>query len=382
MKPLERFLEDELDALERAGLARRESGPLAGIADFCSNDYLGYARVPVSRATLEACARSAAGAGASRLIYGTRPEHLALERELADWVRLPASLLFTSGYAANVGLLQALVRAGDTIVSDALNHASIIDGCRLARARVVVVPHRDVEAVGRALDGASGRLWVLTESLFSMEGDRADLSALRSLCDQRGAGLVVDEAHALGVLGPEGGGLCRDRAVQPDALVGTLGKALGVQGAFVAGSARLRDLLWNRARSLVFSTASSPIVAALALDAVRRARADERGRSHCQRLGALLVARLRGAGLLIPEGATGPIVPLLLGDNARALALAQTLRASGFLVQAIRPPTVPRGTARLRLTVSAAHTEAEVERLSECVIRACRESSFSEPEPG
>lgn len=381
LEPLDAFLQDELDALKRLGLYREESGPSADTLDCCSNDYLGYARAPVSRATLEACTASAAGAGASRLIFGTRAEHLQLERELADWVRLPAALLFSSGYAANVGLLQALVARGDTVVSDALNHASIIDGCRLARAKAVVVPHRDLDACARALEGSPGRRWVLTESVFSMEGDRADLPALRALCDAHGAALIVDEAHALGVFGPEGGGLCRASSVRPDALVGTLGKALGAQGAFVAGSAPLRQLLWNRARSLVFSTASSPVLAVLALHAVRRARVDEGGRTRLHRLGALLVDRLRSAGLAVGEGATGPIVPLLVGDNAQAVALAEALRAGGFLVQAIRPPTVPRGTARLRLTVSAAHSEDQIERLSECLIRACRESSSSAPEP-
>jgi 8-amino-7-oxononanoate synthase len=380
MGPLD-FLELELSRLDEAGLRRRPEGPSLGLRDFCTNDYLGYGRAPVSRATLLACEGTPLGAGASRLIHGTAPPHAALEEELADWTGLPGALLFASGYAANVGLLAALVLPSDTVVSDALNHASIIDGCRLTRATVRVVPHRDLDAFSRALENAPGRRWVVTESYFSMDGDQADLPGLRRLCDRFGAALLVDEAHALGVFGPQGAGLCRERGVVPDALVGTLGKALGSHGAFVAGSAQLRDWLWNRARSLVFSTGTSPLLAQLTLENVRRAREDDGARARIRGHATRLVSRLRAAGVAVSDDLVGPIVPLVVGDNDRALALASAARDAGFQVQAIRPPTVPRGTARLRVTLSAVASSEDVERLAQCLITQLTAWSSSAPEP-
>lgn len=380
MSPL-RFLEDELNELGRNGLRRVPDARGEGLIDFCSNDYLGYGRAPVSRATLLECEGAPHGAGASRLIYGTQPEHLELERELADWVSLPAALLFSSGYAANVGLLRALVGPSDTIVSDALNHASLIDGCRLSRANVRIVPHLDLDSVRRQLGAVvGGRAWVVTESYFSMDGDQPDLCALRAICDTHDAALIVDEAHALGVFGPEGGGVCRQQGIVPDALIGTLGKAVGVQGAFVAGSAVLREWLWNRARSLVYSTAPAPVVAHLARTNVSRARRDDDGRERLHRAAERLAKRLRAAGFQCAPGAAGPIVPLLVGDNEQAVALATSARAAGFRVQAIRPPTVPPGSARLRLTVSANTLDEEIDRLSECLSTKSKESSSSAPE--
>ncbi|MCE7889124.1 MAG: 8-amino-7-oxononanoate synthase [Sorangiineae bacterium PRO1] len=369
------FLEKELAELARQGLLREVTGARLDLIDVASNDYLAHARTPVSRATLLECEAAEAGAGASRLIHGTTQPHLALEAELASWVGLPSALLFSSGYAANLGLLQALARPGDRVVSDALNHASIIDGCRLARADVAVVPHRDLAAVEGVLaePAAGARRFVVTESYFSMDGDQADLPGLRRLCDRFGASLLVDEAHALGVFWPEGAGLCRATGVVPDALVGTLGKAIGVHGAFVAGSGELRRWLWNRARSLVFSTASSPLLALIALEQVRRARRDEAGRSRLAQAAAQLRARLRAAGVEAAPGSTGPIVPILLGDNARALRVADALQRDGFRAQAIRPPTVPAGSARLRITVSTALDDATLERLATCLIAACAE---------
>jgi len=306
---------------------------------------------------------------------------LDLERELADWTGLPSALLFSSGYAANVGLLASLVSPGDTVVSDALNHASIIDGCRLTRATIRVVPHRNVGAFAAALEDAPGRRWVVTESYFSMDGDRADLPALRRVCDRFGAALLVDEAHALGVFGAEGAGLCRDQGVVPDALVGTLGKAIGSHGAFVAGSSSLRDWLWNRARSLVFSTATAPLLARLTLENVRRARRDDGARARIRDHSARLAGRLRAAGVPVPEDLVGPILPIVLGDNERALALAGAARSAGFLVQAIRPPTVPRGTARVRVTLSAATSTEDVDRLAQCLVAQLTEWSSSAPVP-
>jgi len=366
------FLENELKELARQGLLREVAAERPDLVDVASNDYLGYAREPVSRATLLEC-EGEPGAGASRLIFGTTGAHLELEAALADWVGLHSALLFSSGYAANLGLLQALCGPEDLVVSDALNHASIIDGCRLSRARVVVVPHLDLPAFARALTTPARRRFVITESYFSMDGHQADLRGVKAVSDAAGAFLLVDEAHALGSYGPQGAGLCRAAGVVPDALVGTLGKAIGVQGAFIAGGASLQRWLWNRARSLVFSTGTSPILARLALRHVRRAQADDTGRARLTQVSAALRSRLLDAGLRLPAESTGPIVPILLGDNQRALRVADALRAEGFRAQAIRPPTVPAGGARIRITLSTALDDATLDRLATCLIRACSE---------
>lgn len=366
-------LAGELARLREVGLLREFEEPGAlGCVDVCSNDYLGYARGSVSRETIPG-ALATPGAGASRLIHGTHSAHLALEASLADWVGLPAALLFSSGYAANAGVIAALAGPDDLVVSDALNHASIIDGCRLSRATVRVVPHLDCANVKVALDqGRSARRrWVVTETYFSMDGDSPDLRRLAELCSHYEAGLIVDEAHALGVFGPRGAGLARQAGVVPAALIGTLGKALGAAGAFVAGSTTLRDWLWNRARSFVFSTATSPLMAQLTASNLQRAQSDAASRERVHSMAALLRARLLDAGLVLPPSNYGPIVPIILATPKAALAAAEALVRDGFRAQAIRPPTVPPGTARLRLTVSASLTPGDVERLAAAVIRAC-----------
>jgi 8-amino-7-oxononanoate synthase len=390
---------ERLRELERAGLLRvpddgavraeveaAATGLGVGPIDASSNDYLGLAR-SVSRETgVQGSALghstkpSAAwedahpGAGASRLVHGSRPEHYALERALADWVRLPAALLFTSGYAANLGLLTAVAGPGSFIVSDRLNHASLIDGCRLSRAPVEVVPHLAFDGVRRALEAApAGHIrFVVTESYFSMDGDGPDLSGLRILCDDLGAYLIVDEAHALGVFGPGGAGRCRESGIAPDVLVGTLGKALGLQGAFVAGSAALRQLLWNSARSFVFSTATSPALAAAALFHVQRARSADAEREHLLATAERFRLELRTRGVEVLPGSFGPIVPVLIRDNRRALDVARQLVTRGILTQAIRPPTVPEGTARLRVTVTAAWPADGAARVAEAIAGALR----------
>jgi 8-amino-7-oxononanoate synthase len=330
---------------------------------FCSNDYLALAtRPPPARP---------AGAGASRLVAGERIDHIELEREAASLVVLPASLVFTSGYAANLGLLSALAGPEDLIVSDALNHASIVDGARLARARIVVVPHLDLGAVERALtETTRRRAFVVTESYFSMDADSPDLLAMRGLCDAHDAALLVDESHALGVLGPEGRGLCVASGVEPDALVGTFGKAFGAGGAFVAGCPNLITWLWNRARSFVFSTGLSPAVAAAATAGLQAAKAEPYRRER-----ALAAARQLREGLrsldIRPLG-YGPIVPWILGEPAAAVQASSELRAEGIDVRAIRPPSVPVGTARLRFAVSAAHQGADIERVVGAVSRILR----------
>jgi 8-amino-7-oxononanoate synthase len=345
-------LRDDLAALEAESLLRVPPPPLpGGTLVFCSNDYLGLAprlAEPV-----------AAGSGASRLVSGNSPEHTAVEASLAAWLRLEAAIVFSSGYAANVGAVSALAGPRDLIVSDQLNHASIIDGCRLSRARVQVVPHNDVPAVASALaTRTERRAWVITESYFSMDADGPDLPALRSVCDEHGAALFVDEAHALGVLGPDGRGRSAEAGVVPDVLVGTFGKSFGSSGAFVAGSADLRLWLWNRARSFVFSTGLSPAVAV----AARRAIALAQGEPALRRATIARAGELRDglSALGLPPLGFGHIVPVLIGDSARALRIAQLLLERGVFVSAIRPPTVPRGTARLRFTVTAAHTAEDV----------------------
>jgi 8-amino-7-oxononanoate synthase len=353
---------DPSDAAARAdlqALAQREGSALL---DASSSDYLGLALGDVSRETPP-------GAGASRLVQGTRPQHEELERELADWVGQESALLFTSAYAANVGAIAALAGDESIVISDELNHASIVDGCRLARGEVLITPHLDLTAVDGALSAARSTpvRWVVSESYFSMDGDGPNLPALRALCDRHRAFLVVDEAHALGVFGPAGAGRCAQLGVRPDVLIGGLGKAVGSQGGFVAGSAAVRTFLWNRARTFVFSTAPSPLLCADTLRQVRAARLADLERERLLANAANLRAKLMERGLSIAPGSFGPIIALVLGDPERALQVATALRARRILAQPIRPPTVPEGTARLRLIVSAAHSQADLERLADAV---------------
>jgi 8-amino-7-oxononanoate synthase len=294
--------------------------------------------------------------------------HARLERASADLVRQAQALTFTSGYAANVGVLSALAGPGDLIVSDALNHASIVDGARLSRARIVIVRHLDIASTERALEGRrTGRAFVVTESYFSMDGDSPDLRALRRVCDAHGAALVVDEAHALGVLGPDGRGLCAEAGIQADVLVGTYGKAFGAAGAFVAGCAALSAWLWNRSRPFVFSTGLSPVLAATALDGLDRARQEPERRRRVLEAAQRLRRGMLGLGITLRGH--GPIMPWVVGESDAAMAVAEALRSEGFDVRAIRPPSVSAGSARLRLTVTAAHRAEEVDRFLEAVRR-------------
>jgi 8-amino-7-oxononanoate synthase len=341
--------------------------------DACSNDYLGLGSVGVSRETVEGLVGVRPGAGASRSVQGTFAEHVELEAELAEWLGTEAGLFTTSAFAANAGLIPALANEDSLVVSDALNHASIVDGCRLARARVVVTPHLDLGAVETALSqrSAAAAAWVVTEGLFSMDGDSPDLVGLRSLCDRFGAGLVVDEAHSLGVFGPSGAGLSAQLRVRPEVTVAGLGKAVGSQGGALASSKSFRTWLWNRARSFVFSTAASPLVCRLTLEQVRRARSADAARARLAARSTELRAELQRRGLPGLAGAHGPIVPVLLGSNERALAAMAELRRRGILAQAIRPPTVPSGAARLRLTAHADWPDDAVRRIGEALEAAC-----------
>ncbi len=370
MDPL-RHLEAEIDQLSAAGLLRQppecctghqQSTPSssAGGLVLCANDYLGYAAEQ-----LQAEPSIPAGAGASRLLSGQHRQHQLLESALCQWLGTQAALVFSSGYAANVGLIAALAREGDIIISDEYNHASIVDGCRLSRAAVTVIPHIDLAAVERALRrqrrGQPGaRRWVITESYFSMHATTPQLGKLRQLCNEFDAGLIVDEAHAIGVFGPAGRGLCAAAGIVPDVLVGTLGKALGLQGAFVAGSKLLRQWLWNSARSFVFSTGLSPSLAATATARVARIEADDEARARLHTLTARLRTELQRLDAPVGPASYGPIIPWFVGDPRKAVSQAARLLELGVYVHAIRPPSVPAQKSILRISTHAKLTDSEL----------------------
>ena len=355
MDPLS-HLRAGLDELEAAGLRRRTPSPHEGIS-YCSNDYLG-----LSGRRLDGTS-APVGSGASRLIAGEAAAHGELERAIAAWLGVEAALLFTSGYAANIGIVSALAAPGDLVVSDALNHASLIDGARLSRARVAVTPHLDLAAIRTALaERTERRAWVIVESYYSMDADGPDLRALRSLCDEHGAALLVDEAHALGVLGPAGLGRCAEAEVTPDVLVGTLGKSFGGQGAFAAGSRVLREWLWNKARSFVFSTGLAPVLAEAALESLVSMEMRPELRASTLARATQLRDGLAGAveGTELRVMGFGHVVPLLVGPTNEALRLARLVQDEGIAIPAIRPPTVSAGTARLRFTVTARHSVEDI----------------------
>ncbi len=355
-----------LDGPSRAHPRSQEQVALS----FCSNDYLGLADHPDLLAAAAAAAeRHGFGAAASRLLSGHLPPHRDLEQALAALVRLPAALLYPTGYQANLGVVTSLAGPEDLIVSDQANHASLIDGCRLSRATIRVYGHLDVHAAAEALrtPGSFRRRFLITESLFSMDGDPAPLPDLQRLTQESGATLIVDEAHALGVLGPDGRGLCQQSGVVPDVLIGTLGKAFGSLGGFVAGAEILRNHLVNRSRTFIYTTATPPPIAAAALAAVRLSLSAEgaRRRAALTRNVRILHAALARLPLPHPLPALGgPILPIVVGSDQAAVALARRLDQRGFFVPAIRPPTVAEGTARLRITLSAAHTETDVASLA------------------
>jgi 8-amino-7-oxononanoate synthase len=359
-------LADSLAALEGQGLRRRLQSPV-GI-DLASNDFLGLADHPdlveAMRAALPALG---AGSGGSRLLRGQRPTFDAIEERLASFSGAPAALLFGSGYAANLGLLQAVVARDDLVLSDAANHASLIDGIRLTGAGKVIYPHQDLQAVDEALrrPPPRGRIFVVTESVFGMDGDLTPLCALADLAEAHGALLIVDEAHATGLYGPRGSGRVEELALRDRVLatVHTGGKALGSGGAWVAGSSVLRDHLVNRARTFVFSTAPLPVLSAAlaaALDLIEREPAR---RAEVHRKAALLRRALATTG--VPFEGESAIVPVVLGDNEAAVRLQEGLRGAGFDARAIRPPTVPAGTARLRLTARYPVSDRDLERFAQ-----------------
>ncbi len=352
-----------------AGVERVIDGE--ALLTFCSNDYLGLADHPaVARAFHLGIERWGAGSGAAHLIDGHTRAHHALEEELADWTGQPRALLFSTGYMANIGVLTALAGEACILFEDRLNHASLLDGALLSRRRLVRYDHADPDDLARRLTQSTQPLrLVATDGVFSMDGDIAPLPTLAQICQTHGAGLIVDDAHALGVIGREGAGSLAACGVASDPLiaqVGTLGKALGTFGAFVAGHETLIETVLQFARSYLFTTAPPAALAEATRAAVRLARAEGWRRDH---LANLITRFRRGAeslGLeLLPS--TTPIQPLVLGSAERAVQCADQLRRAGLLVPALRPPTVPDGSARLRITFSARHSEAHVDRLLEAL---------------
>lgn len=374
-EPLD-WLPDALDRLESEGLRRIRrvaTGLVDEVVDFGSNDYLGLAGDPrLAEAAHAATRREGWGAGASPVVSGRSPLHAELEQRLAEFEGTEAAMLFPSGFAAGAGVVPALVGEGDAIYADAKNHACLIDGCRLSHAERHVYRHNDVAHLAELLKADVGRVCrrlIVTDGLFSMDGDFAPLAEIGRLADEHGAMLLVDEAHATGVWGPTGGGSVQRAAIDSPDLerqvtirMGTLSKALGSAGGFLAGSRQLIDWLANRARSYVFSTAAPPALAAAGIEALRLAQAEPERRERMLRHADSLRERLSAAGWDL-AGSESQIVPIRLGDPRRAVELSARLAEKGLFVPAIRPPTVPEGESLLRVSLSAKHSEADLDRL-------------------
>jgi 8-amino-7-oxononanoate synthase len=345
------------------------------VLNFCSNDYLGLAADPrLVHATEEAMVRRGFGAGASRLVCGNFDEHEALEHELAAFKHASAALVFSSGYMANTGIIPALVSRGDAVFADRLNHASIVDGIVLSRADLCRYPHKDMNALDEMLGKATGarRKLIVTDTVFSMDGDLAPLEDIVRLAKQHDAWLMVDEAHAFGVLGPTGAGLVEALGLEADVplQMGTLSKAAGAYGAYCAGDALLKEYLLNSARSFIFTTAIPPAVAAAGRAALNIMKSEPQRRVRVLELACRMRDGLKKLGFDTLESAT-PIIPVMVRKASVASEMSQKLLAQGIFVSAIRPPTVPAHTARLRVTVSAAHTDEDIQRCLEAFEHAC-----------
>lgn len=385
---MEEALRKSLDRLREAGLLRSilpvegPTGPAGRIGGreclvLCSNDYLGLASDPrLAEAAKKAIDREGFGAGAARLVSGSKAAHHELEEALARFKGTEACLLFTSGYTANLGLLPALCGPGCVLFSDALNHASLIDGSRLSRAEVRVFRHNDPDHLEELLseaardpslrppeEGRPVRRLIVTEGVFSMDGDLSPLDRIAPLARRYGAALLVDDAHGTGVLGEGGKGTASRLGVEGlvDVSMGTLGKALGAFGAYVCGSRTLIDYLINTCRSFIYTTGLPPAVAAAAREALRIVEAEPERRERLRRNVSFLREGLRSLGFNVRRDET-PIIPVIVGDARDALRLAGALLERGVFARAIRPPTVPEGTARLRTTVTAAHETRHLER--------------------
>lgn len=333
---------------------------------FCSNDYLGLASHPQLVAALQqGAAQWGVGAGAAHLVSGHFESHHRLEQQLATFVGKPSALLFSTGYMANLGVVQALVGRGDTVFADKLNHASLNDAMTLSRAEVRRYRHGDMEQLARLLEQAkSGRKLIITDAVFSMDGDIAPLREMLALCERFDAWLYVDDAHGFGVLGEQGRGSLAYFGIASERIIymATLGKAAGVSGAFVAAEQVVIDTLINHANSYVYTTATPPALSSALLRSLQLIELGDDRRAHLKHLVARLRSGLAGLPWALMESDTA-IQPLLIGDNQRALELSAALRERGIWVAAIRPPTVPQGTARLRITLSAEHGDADVDRL-------------------
>jgi 7-keto-8-aminopelargonate synthetase-like enzyme len=393
------------------------------VVNFSSNDYLGLAGdTEVGKALAAACKKLGGGAGASRLVGGHHEAHAAVEKDFADWMRKPRSVFLPSGYHANIAALTALCGPGDVVFSDDLNHASIVDGCRLSGARVVVYRHADAASLARAIaspfhqvghspartrpgcaeaqaggnrqsvmphqqpsggaageqGGRGGQLLaglrlVVTESIFSVNGDEAALEEIAALRKEHGFLLMVDEAHAIGCYGPEGRGICAEKGIEDDVdlLVGTFGKAVGATGAAIACEESIAELVISRGRSFMFTSATPPAVAAMVLEAIRRGRAAEDRRERLRKNTALFRDSALKHGIRIP-GARA-ICPVVLGDERRTMDAMNRLWDRGFYVQALRPPTVPRGQSRLRVSVSAGHDRNDLRALAGALAKVTRD---------
>jgi len=405
----------ELATLDKQDLRRqrRQIRPLPGgkcrieervLWNFATNDYLGLADDPrLAHAAQQAIQESGLGARASPLVTGRTRWHVALERALAEFKQAEAAVLFPTGYAANLGTIPALAGREDVVFCDRLNHASLIDGCRLSQARLRVYPHCDLQVLRRELAKAHSfrRRLIVTDSLFSMDGDQAPLPALANLAEEFQAILLVDEAHATGVYGPMGTGLLEAQNVQSDRIVavGTLSKGIGIQGGFVAGSQELVDWLWNSARTQVFSTALAIPLCAAAVAALKIIQTEPERRQRLLHSAELVRETLTRQGWEIPRQSQGvpagthetpppsslldsrrsefpggqtapsPIIPVIVGDALRTVKLATRLEQQGILVAAIRPPTVPRGTARLRISLGAQHHSDGIDALLQAMQR-------------
>ncbi|WP_415846160.1 8-amino-7-oxononanoate synthase [Stutzerimonas zhaodongensis] len=348
---------------------------------FCSNDYLGLASHPeVIRAMQQGAERWGVGGGASHLVMGHSTPHHQLEEALAEFTGRPRALLFSTGYMANLAAVTALVGQGDTVLEDRLNHASLLDAGLLSGARFSRYLHSDANSLASRLEKATGNTLVVTDGVFSMDGDLADLPTLCATARSRDAWVMVDDAHGFGPLGKTGGGIVEHFGLGMDdvqVLVGTLGKAFGTAGAFIAGSDDLIETLIQFARPYIYTTSQPPAVACATLKSLELLRTENWRRDHLNRL----IERFRqGAariGLTLMDSPT-PIQPILVGSSERALQLSADLRACGILVGAIRPPTVPAGSARLRVTFSASHSEAQVERLLD-ILAECWNRLAEEP---
>jgi 8-amino-7-oxononanoate synthase len=366
---LERRIHSRLERLQAEGL-QRSLCPPQGV-DLCSNDYLQLAADPrLKQRMAEAVLRLGCGSTGSRLLRGERAEFSAIEERFARWAGAESALYFSTGYAANLAVLSTFLEEPDTVLFDRLNHASLIDGIRLGKAKKKIFPHVDLEALRPLLrtPQGDGQTYLVTESLFSMDGDVAPLREYAALCRESGAVLIVDEAHAVGVYGARGTGCIEEAGIGPDVFLAirSAGKALGVSGAFVTGPAWAIEYLVQRARTFLFSTAPPPAIAE-AIDAaldVIAAEPERRARLHA--VAAYLRGLLADAGLPVArEGSQ--IIPVVIGENERAVQVAAALQAEGFDVRAIRPPTVPEGTARLRLSVNTGLDAPTLHRFVACL---------------